>query len=915
MPVELLIAMDSGSDEKSTPEFSIPYSILLTLGRVAEPATPEFFIPYPLFLLLFDAIPEDSAVMGNIIDNFPGSSGAPLDPSKWDVESGTWSQVGDGTIQATFGGSDGYTISTWTPGGTDYDVSITLNQSSPASTCVIQALAHYTSDGDFIAMQIQTNIVILLKKIAGGNNTLDTFNISPVTAGPFTLRCRGDQFSVILGGTLTAGQVSGGTTVLGPITITDSSVSVAGKAGIKGFLDLETSGARPATFTAGDYIPSPDLTAGTVNGFATGPTSAKFTASDATGGTGPYSYQLYSSDTSGTLGAPISGATNLVNDVTVAANAITYLTMRYTDDTTAHVDSTQFAFDNTGVMAMTDSHIVYPPDLWDPFGTTNLNPPFTGASAVQATVQGAYFKFGMNVPSGKTGSIKVILDPALNSGVPDDHFPSIWATVDDAVPSYQRPSAANPVATLATGLSEGFHAVVIRIYVLGVGGDYWTDPVTGARIACIDLGSGCSSADPDSLPATIKGIVSPRPKRLLGYGDSIFDGTGLDYASSPVPVTQSRTLEVLAQALDAEYGGTWLGTTGFAADGTIGPALTTVWNQLGGSGGTGHIRPFTNIDYILISHGTNDFRGGKTQLTAAIVKTQLENFRSSCGSNTFIGVNIPPGNSFDDGSHDPTIQSTVKTLLLAGIAAYQAAHPSDDRVFVIDVTDRFYPFMASFSLGGNYLSADGIHPNQSGHALYGACIASAYQAAVDAITGGSPPAGTTYTVLGIPSAPTVGESYPVVVVLDNPASASGVVTFGTHVGITWGGTVSIGTGGVSGSTTVTFTAAGSYTPTCTHTGLGFAGNPTLPGVTATSGGGSSPTAVEIADAILTRDWTEIVPSVPDRCTLQALRFLRNTWSAPGNTLTVKAEDDTTTAWTKPVTTDAAALPITGTGVG
>lgn len=78
---------------------------------------------------------------------------------------------------------------------------------------------------------------------------------------------------------------------------------------------------------------------------------------------------------------------------------------------------------------------------------------------------------------------------------------------------------------------------------------------------------------------------------------------------------------------------------------------------------------------------------------------------------------------------------------------------------------------------------------------------------------------------------------------------------------------------------------------------------------------TAPTGVEIADAILLRDWTEIDSDVPGRCALQALRFLRNAWATTSNSLVVKAEDDATNAWTKPLTTDAEALPITGTGVG
>ena len=71
-----------------------------------------------------------------------------------------------------------------------------------------------------------------------------------------------------------------------------------------------------------------------------------------------------------------------------------------------------------------------------------------------------------------------------------------------------------------------------------------------------------------------------------------------------------------------------------------------------------------------------------------------------------------------------------------------------------------------------------------------------------------------------------------------------------------------------------------------------------------------PTANENADALLKRDWTAVTGEAA-RSVLNALRFLRNKWSVSGSTLTVTEEDDTTTAWTGTVTTDAAADPITG----
>lgn len=86
---------------------------------------------------------------------------------------------------------------------------------------------------------------------------------------------------------------------------------------------------------------------------------------------------------------------------------------------------------------------------------------------------------------------------------------------------------------------------------------------------------------------------------------------------------------------------------------------------------------------------------------------------------------------------------------------------------------------------------------------------------------------------------------------------------------------------------------------------------------ALSDGDPVPTAADVADAVLTRDWLDTVSaigSIPARCLLQAVRFLRNAWFFNEDAeLNVTEEDDTTVAWTKPVTTDPAAEPITGTG--
>lgn len=72
---------------------------------------------------------------------------------------------------------------------------------------------------------------------------------------------------------------------------------------------------------------------------------------------------------------------------------------------------------------------------------------------------------------------------------------------------------------------------------------------------------------------------------------------------------------------------------------------------------------------------------------------------------------------------------------------------------------------------------------------------------------------------------------------------------------------------------------------------------------------SATTANQVADALLTRDWTSVTGEAA-RSALNALRLLRNKYSITGSTLTVTEEDDATTAWTAALTTDAAADPVT-----
>lgn len=90
------------------------------------------------------------------------------------------------------------------------------------------------------------------------------------------------------------------------------------------------------------------------------------------------------------------------------------------------------------------------------------------------------------------------------------------------------------------------------------------------------------------------------------------------------------------------------------------------------------------------------------------------------------------------------------------------------------------------------------------------------------------------------------------------------------------------------------------------TALGTSDDATLAAIAALS----IPTATQNADALLNRDMSA-VSDTNSRSPLNALRFIRNKWDVAATTLTVKKEDDSTTAWTATVSTSAGADPIVG----
>lgn len=71
-----------------------------------------------------------------------------------------------------------------------------------------------------------------------------------------------------------------------------------------------------------------------------------------------------------------------------------------------------------------------------------------------------------------------------------------------------------------------------------------------------------------------------------------------------------------------------------------------------------------------------------------------------------------------------------------------------------------------------------------------------------------------------------------------------------------------------------------------------------------------PTAAQTAQVLLKYDMSTITGEAA-RSPLNALRFIRNGFQISGTTLTVLKEDDTTAAYTRTLSTDPSAAPVTG----
>jgi len=338
------------------------------------------------------------------------------------------------------------------------------------------------------------------------------------------------------------------------------------------------------------------------------------------------------------------------------------------------------AFTATGapvVIAVNDSNLFYSPFNWL----------FSGSTYAKTVNPGAYLRAKIT----GTTSLAIAIDVSsyVAASVASQNYPTFQVSIDGGAYQETLLTSATTAVTLS-GLSTGAHTVFITWSLPATNTDRWVTPTCCLKITSLTLDFGGSLSSP-----------TLRPNRWLCYGDSITEGSLIIPPSGIMPSMAYQVM--LAQANNAEYG-----TVAFSGQGyeTLGggsvPTFLNAWNLLF----SGQTRLVSSLlspapDVITICHGTN----GTT--TSADVQSITASLRTAAPSAWILHL-IPPG-------------YLGASPITAGVAAYNAANPSETKVKLIDI--------GASIVGGTLLSPDGTHLSAFGHAVYGTTLSKLIQAA------------------------------------------------------------------------------------------------------------------------------------------------------------------------------------------
>jgi len=318
-----------------------------------------------------------------------------------------------------------------------------------------------------------------------------------------------------------------------------------------------------------------------------------------------------------------------------------------------------------------------------------------GDARAEAAMPGAYFK---TIIKGTT-TVALAIDGTANDGCPPPSMPVVEYSVDDG------PFTVTPLTQtgavydlpLASNLDAAApHRVEVYFRAADLCQNRWTSSMAHLRIAGVSVDEG-----------GVLEAYPTRPKRAMGFGDSITEGVGVDglftsWQLLGVNNARGSWFPFVCAALDCEYGQFGSGGQGMVKVLQM-PGLPQTWDRYDAE--TSRLKDgllLPEPDYVFCNMGTNDLGG--IDITNAYTEW-LTAVRKAC-PHTKVFCVVPPS-----GEHRSEIQAAVTVRNKAGDTA---VHFIDIPALNSTITVHPKP---------TQLTYDGVHPSVQGEGLFGACIA------------------------------------------------------------------------------------------------------------------------------------------------------------------------------------------------
>jgi lysophospholipase L1-like esterase len=334
-----------------------------------------------------------------------------------------------------------------------------------------------------------------------------------------------------------------------------------------------------------------------------------------------------------------------------------------------------------------DSRIVQAPYVWKPLHSEQ-------GAQLEATMPGAYVRATFR----DADRIALLVDGEANRDCPPASMPVIEFSIDER--PYQvvqlTKTAGHYSLPLASRLNRAQpHRLELFFRAADLTNGRWTRTASRLRVIGFQVNKDAALA-----PTPV------RPKRVVGFGDSITEGVGADgkftsWQKLEVNNARATWLPVVAAALNAEYGQLGSGGQGMVCALEL-PALPDTWSKYDAESSRLKDAVLSPPpDVVFCAMGTNDF---EKDVTAPYVQW-LRDLRKACPQARVFCI-VPPLQL-----HDREIASAVESCRREG----------DERVHLISTSGLAGEYRVN--QGPTRMAFDGVHPNVYGQARLATLIA------------------------------------------------------------------------------------------------------------------------------------------------------------------------------------------------